>query len=69
MAQSLFSSTRCTFVTVQSRRADLEQLGAWLASGELDPSIESSYPLSEVAAALGALKSGDVRGKLAIRVA
>lgn len=65
---SLFSSKRCTFVTVQSRRADLEQLGAWMAAGDLDASVERIYPLSEVGDALGALKSGAVQGKLAIRV-
>ena len=65
---SLFSSKRCTFVTVQSRATDLEQLGAWLASGELRASVEMVYPLGEAASALAALKSGAVRGKLAVRV-
>lgn len=65
---SLFSSRRCTFVTVQSRAADLDQLGAWLAEGALDASVERTYPLSEVGDALAALQSGAVQGKLAIRV-
>lgn len=65
---SLFTSKRCTFVTVQSRSADLDQLGAWLASGELRASVERTYPLSEAAAALAALQSGAVKGKLAVRV-
>jgi NADPH:quinone reductase-like Zn-dependent oxidoreductase len=66
---SLFSSTRCTFVTVQSRAADLQQLGSWLRSGELRASVEKVYALHEVASALTALQSGTVQGKLAVRIA
>ncbi len=66
---SLFSSKRCTFVTVQSRAADLERLGGWLASGELRASVERVYPLADVASALTALDSGAVQGKLAVKVA
>jgi NADPH:quinone reductase-like Zn-dependent oxidoreductase len=65
---SLFSNKRCTFVGVQSRAADLEQLGAWLDSDELRASVERVYPLAEVASALAALQSGAVKGKLAVRV-
>ena len=68
MILSLFSSKRCTVVTVQSRAADLEQLGAWLSAGELQASVESVYPLAEVSDALAALQSGAVRGKLAVRI-
>ena len=65
---SLFSSKRCTSEHVQSRAADLDQLGRWLASGELRASVEKVYPLAEVPHALAALQSGAVQGKLAIRV-
>lgn len=65
---SLFSSKRCTFVTVQSRAADLDQLGAWMAAGDLDPSVERTYPLSKAGDALAALQSGAVQGKLAVHV-
>jgi NADPH:quinone reductase-like Zn-dependent oxidoreductase len=68
MILSLFSSKRCTVVTVQSRAADLEQLGAWLSAGELQASVERVYPLAEVSVALAALQSGAVRGKLAVRI-
>ena len=68
MATSWFSDKRCTFVTVQSRRADLERLAGWIASGELDPSVERVYPLDEIVEALAALASGEVRGKIAVRV-
>lgn len=68
MLLSMFSNTRCTMITVRSRGSDLAQLGAWLASGELEPSIEQVFPLSEVSTALAALQSGAIRGKLAIHV-
>jgi NADPH:quinone reductase-like Zn-dependent oxidoreductase len=68
MLLSLFSSKRCSIVTVQSRATDLDQLGAWMAAGQLDASVERTYRLSEVGDALAALKSGAVQGKLAVRV-
>jgi NADPH:quinone reductase-like Zn-dependent oxidoreductase len=39
-----------------------------MAAGELDASVERTYALWEVGAALAALQSGAVQGKLAIRV-
>jgi NADPH:quinone reductase-like Zn-dependent oxidoreductase len=65
---SLFSSKRCTFVTVQSRAADLDQLGAWMAAGDRDASVERMYPFSEIGDALAALQSGAAQGKLAVHV-
>ena len=66
--QSLLTSRRCAFVTVQSRESDLEQLARWIASGELAPCVQQTFPISEVSAALAALEGGTVRGKLAVRV-
>ncbi len=68
MVLSLFSSKRCGFVTVQSRSADLEQLASWIVSGVLKPSVEETFPLSDIHTALSALDSGRVRGKLAVRI-
>jgi len=68
MIASLFSSKRCGFVTVRSRGADLDQLAAWMASGELKASVGETFPLSDITAALSALESGSVRGKLAVRI-
>jgi len=68
MFLSLFSSKRCGFVTVQSRAADLEQLAAWIVSGQLKTSVEETFPLSDIHTALSALDSGRVRGKLAVRI-
>ena len=68
MLRSVFANGRCKFVTVESRRADLEQLGGWLSTGELQASVESVFELSNVSDALAALESGRVRGKVAVRI-
>jgi NADPH:quinone reductase-like Zn-dependent oxidoreductase len=68
MLLSLFSSKRCSFVTVQSRAADLDQLAAWIVAGQLKASVEKTFPLSEIGFALSALDSGSVRGKVAVRI-
>jgi NADPH:quinone reductase-like Zn-dependent oxidoreductase len=47
---------------------DLVVLAGLIESGDLTPSVERSYPLSEVAVALRHLMDGRVRGKLAISV-
>ncbi len=63
----LWSARRCELVIVQSRRADLEQLGAWLADG-LNVPIAHELPVRDAAAALQRLVSGGVLGKIAIGV-
>jgi NADPH:quinone reductase-like Zn-dependent oxidoreductase len=68
MLASSLSRRRCTFVMVKSRTAELDQLGAWLSSGELKASVESTFELDEIGAALAELEAGKVRGKLAVRV-
>ena len=68
MLLSVFSSTRCAFVTVRSRSTDLDQLADWLAAGKLTASVERTFALSEIQAALSALEGGEVRGKLALRI-
>lgn len=68
MLSSGLSRRRCTVVTVRSRKADLEQLGAWLASGELNPSVQATFALDRISEALAELESGKVRGKVAVRV-
>jgi NADPH:quinone reductase-like Zn-dependent oxidoreductase len=68
MLLSFFSSKRCALVTVRSRDTDLDQLGAWLATGDLRASVEQTFPLSDVSGALSMLQSGAVQGKLAVRI-
>ncbi len=51
MLRALFSSKRCRFVQVSSRRADLELVGRWLSEG-MDVPIDSRYELTELDDAL-----------------
>jgi NADPH:quinone reductase-like Zn-dependent oxidoreductase len=64
---ALFSRRRCEFGAVQSRRADLEQVGAWLAGGMLVP-IAQRFPVREVGAGLARLAGGGLLGRIAIEV-
>ncbi len=68
MLTSAFTSKRCSFVTVQSRSTDLEQLAAWIVEGKLRPSVEQTFSLSDIGTALSTLDSGNVRGKIAVRI-
>ena len=51
MARALFTSKRCRFVQVASKRADLELVGEWLSDG-LDVRIDSRHKIADLGAAL-----------------
>jgi len=51
MVHALFTSKRCRFVQVASKRADLELVGRWLSDGLAVP-IDSRYKVSELSDAL-----------------
>ena len=51
MARALFTSKRCRFVQVASKRADLELVGGWLSDG-LEVPIDSRHKISDLGAAL-----------------
>ncbi|MHC5020937.1 MAG: NADP-dependent oxidoreductase [Planctomycetota bacterium] len=65
--RTLFSRRRCRLVVVRSKRADLEQLGAWLADG-LPVQIAECVPVRDVASALERLQAGGRPGKIAVEV-
>lgn len=48
--------------------ADLAELGPLLESGQVRPVVDRVYPLDEVPTAMRYLESGEVRGKVAIKV-
>jgi NADPH:quinone reductase-like Zn-dependent oxidoreductase len=56
-----------TFVASENAR-DLIALRELIDSGQLEPAIDRSYPLSEVAAAIRCLLDGRARGKLVVTV-
>lgn len=65
---SPFVPQRLTMLASKERAADLERLRPLLESGQVAPSIDSSYPLDRVVDAMRHLASGAVRGKVAITV-
>jgi NADPH:quinone reductase-like Zn-dependent oxidoreductase len=69
MLASTFSSKRCGVVVVKSRTADLNRLGHWLGAGKLRASVDSTFSLNEITAALTAQEAGKAKGKLAVTVA
>lgn len=68
MLQALFSSKRCRFVTVASRRADLELVGSWL-SDELEVPIDSRHPVGALNAAFRRQADRDRAGRVVVEVA
>src|SRR6516225_4794735 len=61
-------SQRIVFFLARQNKADLAVLGELLAAGKLTPVIDRTYSLGEVARAIGYLKQGHARGKVAITV-
>lgn len=51
MVRALFSSKKCHFVQVASKKEDLELVGSWLSEG-LEVHIDSRYKISELGEAL-----------------
>lgn len=66
--RALFSSKRCHFVQVASRRADLELVGGWLADG-LQVTIDSTHPIADLGAALARQNARDRVGRVVVDVA
>ena len=60
MMRALFSSKRCYFVQVASKRADLELVGEWLGDG-LEMTIDSRHKIGDLDAAL---KRQNERGRV-----
>jgi NADPH:quinone reductase-like Zn-dependent oxidoreductase len=63
---SLFVGQRLTMHTTKERAADLEALRPLLASGQVTPAVDRTYPLAQAAAAMRRLMAGQARGKIAI---
>jgi alcohol dehydrogenase len=63
-----FRPIRERFVAVRGRRPDLEQIGAWVKSGELRAVIDSVFPADRVHDAFRLLESKRARGKIVVEV-
>jgi NADPH:quinone reductase-like Zn-dependent oxidoreductase len=68
MARALFSSKRCHFVQVASKRADLELVGSWLSDG-LEVPIDSRHTIANLGDALKRQTERDRVGRVVVDVA
>jgi NADPH:quinone reductase-like Zn-dependent oxidoreductase len=68
MLLSLFSRQRFVMFMARQNAADLERLSELVASGEVAPSIDRTYPLEQMPTAIGRLDAGEIRGKAVITV-
>jgi NADPH:quinone reductase-like Zn-dependent oxidoreductase len=65
---SVFVRQRLTMVLCQERSSDLERLAGVIEAGNVRPSLDRTYPLTDVPEAMRHLAAGNVRGKIAISV-
>ncbi len=65
---SVRSSQKMTFFIARMKTADLEALRELIEAGRVTPVVERSYPLSEIADAMGYLGTGHAQGKLVVTV-
>jgi NADPH:quinone reductase-like Zn-dependent oxidoreductase len=63
---SVRSSQKMTFFISSMKTADLEALRELIEAGRVTPVVERSYPLSEIADAMGYLGTGHAQGKLVL---
>jgi NADPH:quinone reductase-like Zn-dependent oxidoreductase len=61
-------SQRMVFFLARQNKTDLAVLRDLLEAGKVTPVVDRTYPLSEVAEAIGYLEEGHARGKVAITV-
>ena len=66
LALSVFLRQRLTMFIAKQRSSDLERLTALIEAGQVTPSLQRTYALSEAPNAIRHLESGLVRGKVAI---
>ena len=63
-----FIGQRLTGLASKERAADSEVLAEHVAAGTVIPSIDRTYPLDQVPAAMRHLDAGNVKGKIAITI-
>ncbi len=66
--QAKAQSVRALFFIVQPNRAELIQIGDLIDAGQVQPVIETVFPLSEAPQAFERALSGHTRGKIILRV-
>ena len=68
MFRSLFSSQELSVILAELHTTDLEVLAGLVATGEVRPVLDHSFPLDEAADAIRYSETGRARGKILIRV-
>jgi NADPH:quinone reductase-like Zn-dependent oxidoreductase len=63
-----FIGQRLTGLAAKERATDSEVLAGHIAAGTVTPSIDRTYPLDQVPAAIRHLEAGTVKGKIAITI-
>ncbi len=63
-----FIGQRLTGLASKERASDSEILAAHVAAGTVTPSVDRTYPLDQVPAAMRHLAAGTVKGKIAITI-
>ncbi len=66
---TVLSAKKSKLVVVKCNRADLTQLSAWLANGQLQAVVDTVLPFAETTAAQVRLETKHARGKVLLRVA
>ncbi|MFZ0160556.1 MAG: NAD(P)-dependent alcohol dehydrogenase [Kineosporiaceae bacterium] len=67
-ALSLVVRQRLTSCLAAERGSDLDRLTELIEAGSVTPSIDRTYPLDDVPAAMRHLEAGNARGKIAITI-
>jgi NADPH:quinone reductase-like Zn-dependent oxidoreductase len=66
MLLSLFSRQRFVMFMARENATEFERLAEMIASGEVMPSIDQTYPLEQMPEAITRLDAGEIRGKAVI---
>ena len=57
------------FMGAKPKKADLEQVGKWMAAGQVKAVIDSEYSFEDLPKAIEQLKTGRTKGKIVVHVA
>lgn len=66
--RSLFSSKQCSACIVKPVQGDLSQIAELLESKDISSPVAEAYPLEKLKEAMKRLKSGGVKGKIAVTI-
>lgn len=68
MLVALFVKQKAIFFIAELKPGDLAYLGGLMSAGKLTPVVDRTYPLGQVAEAIGYLDKGHARGKVVVEM-